>query len=247
VIRIGWNNFKLGDLCEITSSKRIFANEYVDTGIPFFRSKEIIEKALGENVTECLFITRERYSDIKNKFGAPQSGDVLISSVGNRSGIPYIVKDNDGDFYFKDGNLIWFRNFNEQVKSEYLLYWLRSSLGQSLINSIMIGSAQKALTIIGLSSLYISLPPPSIQRRISDILSALDEQIELNRQTNATLEAIAQAIFKEWFADFNFPGATGEMVESELWMIPKGWKVKPFSEAIAVNPPRALRKDEIAL
>ena len=59
------------------------------------------------------------------------------------------------------------------------------------------------------------LPLPT-QRDIADILSALDDKIELNRQTNATLEAIAQAIFKEWFVDFNFPGATGVMVESEL-------------------------------
>jgi type I restriction enzyme S subunit len=56
-------------------------------------------------------------------------------------------------------------------------------------------------------------------------LSSLDDKIELNRQTNQTLEAIAQAIFKEWFVDFNFPGSTGELEESELGMIPKGWKV----------------------
>ena len=76
-------------------------------------------------------------------------------------------------------------------------------------------------------------PTPSpTQRRIADILSALDDKIELNRQTNATLEAIAQAIFKEWFVDFNFPGATGEMVESELGMIPKGWRVGKLGEII---------------
>ncbi|MEN6393862.1 MAG: restriction endonuclease subunit S [Anaerolineaceae bacterium] len=74
--------------------------------------------------------------------------------------------------------------------------------------------------------------PESIetQRRIAEILSALDDKIELNRQTNATLEAIAQAIFKEWFVNFNFPGATGELVESELGMIPKGWKILPMDK-----------------
>lgn len=219
----GWKNYKVGDLCQITSSKRIFAQEYVDAGIPFYRSKEIIEKALGKNVTECLFISIDRFNEIKIKFGAPQKGDILLSSVGNRSGIAYIVKDHDCDFYFKDGNLTWFRDFSDELYSEYLFYWFNSSLGQNLLNSIMIGFAQKALTIVGLSSLEIELPPLPTQTRIAATLSALDDKIELNSQTNATLEAIVQAIFKEWFVDFRFPGATGEMQDSELGPIPKGW------------------------
>ena len=73
------------------------------------------------------------------------------------------------------------------------------------------------------------------QLKISDILSTLDDKIELNRQTNATLEAIAQAIFKEWFVDFNYPGATGELVESELGMIPKGWRVGKLVEICKVT------------
>ena len=78
------------------------------------------------------------------------------------------------------------------------------------------------------------IPPIPTQRRIAEILSALDDKIELNRQTNATLEAIAQAIFKEWFVNFNFPGATGELVESELGMIPKGWKVGSVADILVL-------------
>jgi type I restriction enzyme, S subunit len=74
-----------------------------------------------------------------------------------------------------------------------------------------------------LVSLPIKVPDIPTQRHIASILSALDEKIELNRQTNATLEAIAQAIFKEWFVDFHFSGATGDMQDSELGPIPKGW------------------------
>jgi len=61
----------------------------------------------------------------------------------------------------------------------------------------------------------------------------LDDKIELNRQTNATLEAIAQAVFKEWFVDFRYPGATGEMVDSELGPIPRGWRVGILSEVLS--------------
>ena len=79
------------------------------------------------------------------------------------------------------------------------------------------GSANQAnISPAQIRNLPIVLPPVSTQRRIASILSSLDDKIELNRQTNQTLEGIAQALFKEWFVDFKFPGATGEMVESEL-------------------------------
>ena len=94
------------------------------------------------------------------------------------------------------------------------------------------GSAIPSTSREDFYNLEIYLPPLPTQRRIADILSALDEKIELNRQTNATLETIAQAIFKEWFVDFNFPGATGEMVQSDLGLIPRGWRVGTLGEII---------------
>ena len=196
-----WETFILGDLCQITSSKRIFAEEYVNVGIPFYRSREVIEKALGEDITLDLFIPKERYYEIKKSFGAPQKGDILISSVGNRSGIPYLVKGDEGDFYFKDGNVIWFKDFNNKLNSKYLSYWLKSSLGQNALDSIMIGSAQKALTIIGISGLSITLPHISVQEHIADVLSSLDDKIEVNRRMNATLESMARAVFREMIKD----------------------------------------------
>jgi len=86
-----------------------------------------------------------------------------------------------------------------------------------------------------LHEINVTIPSKETQVRISEILSSIDEKIELNRQTAQTLEAIAQAIFKEWFVDFNFPGATGEMHESELGEIPKGWKVDALSEVISIK------------
>ena len=88
------------------------------------------------------------------------------------------------------------------------------------------GSAIPSTSREDFYNLPITLPDLPTQTRIAAILSALDDKIELNRQTNATLEAIAQAIFKEWFVDFHFPGATGEMQDSELGPIPRvaGWE-----------------------
>lgn len=116
---------------------------------------------------------------------------------------------------------------------------------QKFIEDMGTGSVQKNLYISVLAELEIDLPPLRTQRRIADILSALDEKIELNRQTNATLEAIAQAIFKEWFVDFNFPGATGEMVESELGMIPSGWRVGGLKD-VCKNIRKSVHPKDIA-
>ncbi|MBN1303333.1 MAG: restriction endonuclease subunit S [Anaerolineales bacterium] len=104
------------------------------------------------------------------------------------------------------------------------LYEYFQKIAHGAIFNTVIGS--------GLRETEISLPPLPTQRSIVEILSALDDKIELNRQTNATLEAIAQAIFKEWFVDFNFPGASGEMVESELGLIPKGWRAGTLEDIV---------------
>lgn len=217
-----WNIEAIENYCTITSSKRIFSHEYVDSGTPFYRSKEIIQKSLGEPLGEILYISTKRFLEIFNKFGAPKQGDLLISAVGNRSGIPYIVRDET--FYFKDGNLIWFKDFNSKLSSKFLYYFLSSSYGQNLLSSIMIGSAQKALTINGIQNLKIPIPPISQQQKIASILGSLDDKIELNNQMNQTLETMAKALFKSWFVDCE-PFADGEFEESELGMIPKEWKI----------------------
>ena len=89
-----WNNYFLESLAEITSSKRIFYSEYVDSGVPFYRSKEVINLFKREQVQTELFITHQRFSEIEAKFGVPKENDILLTSVGSL-GIPYLVKAND--------------------------------------------------------------------------------------------------------------------------------------------------------
>ena len=192
-----WKTYRIGELCKISSSKRIFAKEYKDSGIPFYRGKEIIEKQKGNKISTELYISQERYDEIKAKHGVPQKGDMLLTSVGTL-GIPYIVQDEV--FYFKDGNLTWFYDF-EELDSRYLYYWFLSPIGKMNIDSKAIGSTQKALTIETLSKFEISLPSLEEQRRIAGILGAIDDKIENNRRINANLELQAQALYKQWFVD----------------------------------------------
>ncbi|MFH0709890.1 MAG: restriction endonuclease subunit S [Pseudomonadota bacterium] len=212
----------LDNFLEITSSKRIHMADYVPNGIPFYRSKEVIERSKGNKISTELFISEEQFHRIKLKFGNPQDGDILLTSVGTL-GVPYYIT-NDGDFYFKDGNLTWFRNFSPKLNPKFLYYWLISPSTQQRLDEISIGSTQRALTIASLKALDIKLPELAQQKQIADILSSLDDKIALNREMNKTLEAMAQAIFKSWFVNFE-PFKEGEFVESELGMIPKGWEV----------------------
>ena len=223
----GWTKYKIGNLCSISSSKRIFAKEYQSSGIPFFRGKEIIEKQKGEHVSTELYISKSRYDEIKNKFGVPKEGDMLLTSVGTL-GIPYIVKNEI--FYFKDGNLTWFTDFKE-INSKFLYYWFLSPIAKNTIEAKAIGSTQKALTIDALSKFEIDVPNIDTQNRIVSILSSLDDKIELNRHINENLEQHAQALFKSWFVDFE-PFKDGKFVDSELGKIPEGWQVGTFKDII---------------
>jgi len=77
----GWIETKLGEVVEIASSKRIYADEYLASGIPFYRGKEIIEKYNGNNVSTELFISKVKFNEIKERFGVPKPGDILLTSV----------------------------------------------------------------------------------------------------------------------------------------------------------------------
>lgn len=223
-----WGKVKVGDCCEVTSSKRIFFSEYVDSGVPFYRSKEIIESSNGQAISEPLFISQEKYDEIKNHFGVPQPGDMLLTSVGT-IGVPYIVREKDY-FYFKDGNLTWFRNFSDELNSKYLYFWVKSSEGQSVLNNTTIGSSQKALTIASLKGLEIPCPPAPVQKRIVEILAGYDDLIENNQKQIKLLEEAAQRLYKEWFVDLRFPGhETTPIVDG----VPEGWEKVEVGTCIA--------------
>lgn len=227
-----WKEHRLGDICEVGSSKRIYASEYESNGIPFYRSKEVIQKARNEEISETLYISRKKYEELDEKFGSPRKGDILIASIGANMGITYYV-NTDENFYFKDGNVTWLKNFCDMANGGYIYYWLTSSETQANLVNVAIGSAQKALTIDCLKKLNIKLPSIKLQEAITKILSTLDQKIEINNQINKKLEEMAQAIFKQWFVDFEFPNedgepyksSGGEMVENEMGIIPKGWYV----------------------
>ena len=220
-----WETTTVGRHCTVTSSKRFHLSDRSDSGIPFYCSKEIIQKVKGEEVTDCDYIKEEAYENVKKQFGVPECGDLLITTRGTY-GVPYIYKKTD-KFYFADGNLTWLKDFDDSLFVEYLYYWVRSHEGQKKIDAIAKGTAQKAVPITLIKSLEISLPPIETQFRIADILSSYDDLIENNRKQIKLLEEAAQRLYKEWFVDLRFPGyETAKIVDG----VPDGWRPVPLSE-----------------
>jgi type I restriction enzyme S subunit len=165
----------LGSVCTITSSKRIFKSEYATEGVPFYRTKEIKELAADKKIRIELFISRSRYEEIRDKYGVPQIGDVLLSAVGT-IGEVFEIRNAD-EFYFKDGNIVWLKNL-QGIRSDYLALFLESSVKD--FNEKAQGSAYSALTIEKLNSFQIPLPNIEIQQQIvEDHRLALSEIAKL--------------------------------------------------------------------
>ena len=216
-----WVSTTIGQHCTVTSSKRFHLSERSNSGIPFYCSKEIIQKVNGEEVTECDYIKDEAYERIKKSFGVPQAGDLLLTTRGTY-GIPYIYQDRD-KFYFADGNLTWLKDFDDSLLSPFLYYWIRSHEGQKKIDAIAKGTAQKAVPISLIKDIPLSIPPIQYQQKVVDTLSAYDNLIENNQKQIKLLEEAAQRLYKEWFVDLRFPGhETTPIVDG----VPDGWKRK---------------------
>jgi type I restriction enzyme S subunit len=239
-----WPLKRMNELCEITSSKRIFAADYVTEGVPFYRGREITEKYKGNlDVSTELFITEEKFREIERKFGVPKQGDLLLTSVGTLGSV-YVVKLGDR-FYFKDGNLTWFRHFKE-LDSQFLYYWIGSPQGKAELQKCTIGSSQSAFTIVLLKSMEIELPPLPVQQRIAGILSAYDELIENSQRRIRILEAMACTLYREWFVHFRFPGHENHpRIASSLGDIPQGWEVAKLAD-IAESMRRNVPKGELS-
>ena len=238
-----FKTYTLDQLCIVGSSKRVHLSDYVEQGIPFYRSKEVIELSSGKNISEQLFISSEKYSEIKSKFPVPQENDVLITAVGT---IGEILVVKDPNFYFKDGNLIWLRNINfEIIDIDYLYYFLKSDLFQKTIKYNNIGAVQKALTIDFLKTVKITLPSLDNQRKLISVLKSIDKKLKTNNQINQELEAMAKTLYDYWFVQFDFPDQNGKPYKSSGGKmvynqdlkreIPEGWGVENLFDVAEVQ------------
>ena len=209
-------------------------NELFDKGYcPFLNNKNIIGDEI--NFNEVDFITKEKDEVLRK--GRVKINDIILTTRGSVGNVGYFNKRLKYSFARINSGMVIIRA-NHLFYTPYLYQLLKSPYMKMQYKNFSTGSAQPQLPIRDIKKLNLILPPYNEQIAIADILSSLDEKIELNNQMNETLEEMAQALFKRWFVDFEFPNeegkpyksSGGEMVESELGMIPNGWKIASLKD-----------------
>lgn len=185
------NTSTFGELCSLASSKRVFAEDYTSEGIPFYRGKEITQKRNGESINDPLYIGIEHYELLKKNYGVPSCGDILITAVGT-IGNSYLVQD--GDFYFKDGNIIWLKDFCNSGLNYYLYDYMQTSIFKRELEGICIGSTQTALTIVALSNLKVKIPDNSTLKAYCANSRVVRNTIQVNNAEILHLAMVAQSI-----------------------------------------------------
>ena len=185
----------LGTVADVGSSKRIFEKEYVGNGVPFYRTKEIVELSKGHRISTELYITRERFEQIRKEYGVPQKGDLLISAVGT-IGVIWIV-DGKNNFYFKDGNLLRVARSNN-FNPVYLKVLLESLVAAHK-QRMSVGTAYAALTISMLKEMPVYIVPIGEQDQFAVFVEQVEKtKASINRSLEK-LETMEKALMQEYF------------------------------------------------
>lgn len=156
---------RLDSLGEVGSSKRVFVEELVEEGIPFFRGTEVGQLGAGERVNPSLFISPEHYERLKVEAGVPERGDLLLPSICPDGRIYQV--DTDEPFYFKDARVLWIKVNSSRINSSYLRQLLKMVFAKSY-SKIASGTTFAELKIFALKQLEIPVPP-------------LDQQLQFER------------------------------------------------------------------
>jgi type I restriction enzyme S subunit len=214
----------------------------------------------GFNFSYCAFITDEK-DDLLRK-GKLVRNDVVLTTRGTIGNSAYFDNSIPFDHIRINSGMVILRAKQTVLHSRYLYFFIRSALFHSQVEALRSGSAQPQLPIRDINRIEIPIPPFDVQRAIAHILGTLDDKIELNRRMNETLEAMARALFKSWFVDFDPVHAKAEgrdtglpkhiadlfpdsFEDSELGEIPKGWEVSTLGELIETVKGRSYKSEEL--
>ena len=225
-----WKEVRLGDVCTRVCSggtPKSTNLSYYGGEIPWLNTKEIdFNRIYSTEKT----ITDSGLNNSSAKWIVPNT--VTVAMYGATAGKSCIVK-----VPMTTNQACCNLTINDEVADyEFVYYTLKNDY--TTLASLANGGAQQNLNAQIIKDYVLKMPSLADQRRIASILSSLDRKIELNNKINADLEEMAQAIFKNWFVDFE-PFKDGKFVDSELGMIPEGWKVGTLKDLLY------LRKDSI--
>ena len=179
----GWRSVKLGSLCEVGSSKRVFVHEFTEFGIPFYRGTEVGRLAENEDIQPHIYISNDHYENLKKHSGVPEIGDLLLPSICHDGRIWKV--DHKAPFYFKDGRVLWIKVNQSSINSDYLRSYLRN-LFLANYSSIASGTTFAELKIVILKELSILNPPLDLQIKFAEIT---EKAIKKYRVSKAFLES----------------------------------------------------------
>lgn len=226
-----WKEVRLGDVCSKIGSGATPSGgkeAYKGGDYHLIRSQNVLDFAFSKDGLAS--INDEQANKLKNV--EIIQGDVLLNITGDSVARCCIVPSEILPARVNQHVAI-IRPRKEELDNHYLLYYLQHYKRQ-LLQIASAGATRNAITKAMIENLILPCPKSlDDQRRIASILSSLDRKIELNNKINADLEEMAQAIFKNWFVDFE-PFKNGKFVDSELGMIPEGWKVGCLGDMGAV-------------
>ena len=247
-----WPIVTIEDLAEKVAmgpfGSSIKVSTFVPRGVPIISGQHLhgirVDDSPGFN-----FITAEHAHRLRN--ANVQRGDVVLTHRGTIGQVSYIPEDSHFDRYIVSQSQFYIRCDRARAIGEFVALYLTSPQGQHqlLANTSQVGVPSIAQPVTYLRTLGIPLPPLLEQRAIAHILGTLDDKIELNRRMNETLEAMARALFKSWFVDFDpvrakmkgqDPGLPEDiaglfpdrLVDSEMGKIPEGWEVAQIGDEV---------------
>ena len=227
-----WKEVRLGDVCSKIGSGATPSGgkeAYKGGDYHLIRSQNVLDFAFSKDGLAS--INDEQANKLKNV--EIIQGDVLLNITGDSVARCCIVPSEILPARVNQHVAI-IRPRKEELDNNYLLYYLQYNKRQ-LLQIASAGATRNAITKAMIENLILPCPKSlEDQRRIASILSSLDRKIELNNKINADLEEMAQAIFKNWFVDFE-PFKDGKFVDSELGMIPEGWKVGTLEDIAEIT------------
>ena len=223
-----WKEYKLGEFCTKIGSgatPKGGKESYLGGNISLIRSQNVLDFTFSND--GLAYISDEQATKLKNV--EVKENDVLLNITGDSVARACIVPNAILPARVNQHVAI-IRGNESLILNKFILYALQYKK-QYLLSISQGGGTRNALTKKMIEDFVIKLPHIETQQKIANILSSLDDKIEVNRRINEQLEELAQALFKSWFVDFE-PFKDGEFVESELEMIPEGWKVGTFSDVV---------------
>ena len=225
-----WKEVRLGDVADVQTGpfgSQLHKDNYVNKGTPIVTVEHLGNKWFtSQNLPMVSDEDKLRLAKY-----CSQEGDVIFSRVGSVDRCSYVSKEYSGWLF--SGRCLRVRP-RSGIDPAYLYYFLTNEGTKQYIRNIAVGATMPSINTKLLNEVPVKIPSLPDQCRIASILSSLDRKIELNNKINADLEEMAQAIFKNWFVDFE-PFKDGKFVDSELGMIPEGWKVGTLEDIAEIT------------